>query len=396
MSKIKVLLILSIPHFPRIQGITPILERIIHSKKYDYNLLIRYNSNYKIRGIKKIKWNGIPSYLSGNYPRSVIHFLIAFFNRIILYIKLILKNKLIIFHIKHEIIDFIILYIFNLIFKGIKIVFEFTRPIYRKIYSKSMIEKILLLFFFRCLKKAHKVILLSSLKNEFTNIFRCYNFLNLDIIHDGVNIELFKPQKPDNRILVKYNLKDSFILCYVGSLHVDRNISFLIKSFYNVSKSIDNLKLILIGFGNDFNNLKTLVNRLGLNNKVILTGYIPYDKIPKFINLSNVCLCIIPPKKEYITSFPLKLLEYMSCNKIIIANKEIIIHKKIFEKCKFGYLISYNEEELSNIIINCFDNKFSLSLSNQPRDFIIGKYDYKTISLKIERIYDNILKRVLN
>ena len=112
-----------------------------------------------------------------------------------------------------------------------------------------------------------------------------------DLLELGINkkkIKLFNnPSIKENFIFnYKKKIKDQKIrnkkyLIYVGRMVPHKNLDFLIKVFYELSKTL-NIKLLLIGQGSEIISLKNQVKELNIKNKVIFKDYVlnplPYIK----------------------------------------------------------------------------------------------------------------------
>ena len=78
----------------------------------------------------------------------------------------------------------------------------------------------------------------------------------------------------------------------VGRLTKQKNHKFLIECFFEISKKIPNLYLIILGEGEERVVLENTIKILGLENKVILRGHVndPYSYIKKSICLVSTSL----------------------------------------------------------------------------------------------------------
>lgn len=69
------------------------------------------------------------------------------------------------------------------------------------------------------------------------------------------------------------------VLLFVGRLGKEKNIMFLLKSFYRVQRLIPDLRLVIVGEGPHKEELRRFCFRLGIAGKVIFTGVLPRDQI---------------------------------------------------------------------------------------------------------------------
>ena len=90
--------------------------------------------------------------------------------------------------------------------------------------------------------------------------------------------------------LKKHELKDNFfdkykILIAIGRMTKQKNYSFLVKNFKKLLNIYPDIKLIIIGDGEEKNDLKNLIDELDIINKVKLIDY--EINVYKFLKKSN-------------------------------------------------------------------------------------------------------------
>ncbi|MFM4956265.1 glycosyltransferase [Aeromonas veronii] len=80
----------------------------------------------------------------------------------------------------------------------------------------------------------------------------------------------------------EYTYKHNDYYVYVGRLSKEKNVNKIISDFY-VSKAYLNHKLVIVGDGCERDEIKKLINKLNLDGKVIMEGYLvnPYPVIKK-------------------------------------------------------------------------------------------------------------------
>ena len=93
-------------------------------------------------------------------------------------------------------------------------------------------------------------------------------FLLRDPIINIQKIEKLKKQKID-----PFFEKNQFIVA-IGRLTKQKNFKFLISCFLKLTNSQPNLKLVILGDGEEMQNLKRLINRKNLENNIFLLGHL--------------------------------------------------------------------------------------------------------------------------
>jgi len=143
------------------------------------------------------------------------------------------------------------------------------------------------------------------------------------LIPNAVDMNVFKKcdEIEIEHIKNKYGLHQSFTIGYVGVLREWVDIETVFHALKYLQANISNIKFLIVGEEGGLGILQNLANEFGISEKVIFTGTVPYEDVPKYIGCMDVCL--IPFKLNLVAqnSLPLKLFEYMACEKPVVSTK---------------------------------------------------------------------------
>ena len=149
------------------------------------------------------------------------------------------------------------------------------------------------------------------------------------------------------------------MVLYAGSDKM-RKLEVIIQAFASLhgvgNECVEDIKLVLVGEGNDKADLESMVKKMGMVDRVIFTGNISYFRIPEFIAAADICLSPIPPLDLYKISSPTKLFEYMAMEKPVLANREIPEQERILEESEAGVLVDFNQESFTQGMRYLLDN----------------------------------------
>jgi len=186
---------------------------------------------------------------------------------------------------------------------------------------------------------------------------------NVFVVQNGVDIKLFRSLNKE-KCRKSLNLpKNAKIIAYAGSIQRLQGINTLIDAFKKLKKSVKTLKLVVAG-----RFFKGEEKYIHLNQEgIIYLKSLNQDKVPELINAADVV--VVPNLENAFTKycFPYKVVEYMACNKPIVAtnvgdvgillrkHKEVLCRpndkKDMMDKIK-GQLnkknISYRKDALQN------------------------------------------------
>lgn len=115
-----------------------------------------------------------------------------------------------------------------------------------------------------------------------------------------------------------YKLKDKFVIGWTGSFRKFHGLDHVIKAFKKVSDKHPHSVLMLVGDGAERDKSERLVEKLGIQDKVIFTGRLKFLDIPQYISLFDVAVVSARSGEGFHYS-PLKLREYMAAGKAVLA-----------------------------------------------------------------------------
>lgn len=134
--------------------------------------------------------------------------------------------------------------------------------------------------------------------------------------------DFFYYQKKDSALLTQFKFKKGDkVLLFAGTLYNFSGLDHLIRFWTKHKNNYPRLKLLILGHGEQMELLRKLVKVGHLENKIVLTGFINYAELAKYVNLADIC--INPFEINDVTDiiFPSKIYQYLACGKPVIATR---------------------------------------------------------------------------
>lgn len=211
-------------------------------------------------------------------------------------------------------------------------------------------------------------------------------------VPEGINPEVFQNHNGKD-VTEKYNLEDSNVIIYIGTLGKGRRMELLIRAFSEVRKHRDQVKLLIVGEGDGKEDLERSCYELGVDEDVIFTGQVPMSKVPSYIAASDIGVSPVPPFSFYKMSSPIKMFEYMAMGKPVVANEEIPEHKEVLEESRGGILVPNTPEGFSDAIIQLLDDREkALQMGRNGQDWVLKHRTYekmaKDVVIGLLQIFD--------
>jgi L-malate glycosyltransferase len=159
---------------------------------------------------------------------------------------------------------------------------------------------------------------------DYIRIVSPFLYEPLDALNINSNKIFLIPPRCDSVLFSKNNHypvkpeifeKNKINLLFVGNLLIAKGVDILLEAFALIQKENSDIGLIFVGDGLEKENLIKRSKEMGVKDKVIFTGRIEYQKIPLFMNYSDIL--ILPSIEEGVGRV---ILEAMSMKLPVIAS----------------------------------------------------------------------------
>jgi PEP-CTERM/exosortase A-associated glycosyltransferase len=189
------------------------------------------------------------------------------------------------------------------------------------------------------------------------------------VIPNAVNAEEFSGGgTPDPALQQTLGLTRKSVLGFVGSFYGYEGLHLICQAMPEILKAQPDTKLLLVGGGPEDETLRSLVSRLDLDDHVIFTGRVPHDDVQKYYDLID--LLVYPRVRIRLTDLvtPLKPLEAMAMNKVLVAS-DVGGHHELIRDGETGNLFKADDlNDLANTVLRVLKNR-----ADWPRQLAAGR-----------------------
>lgn len=231
---------------------------------------------------------------------------------------------------------------------------------------------------------------------------------NIHIIPTGIELDRFYKENVDKKEVEKLRKKekikkDDFVAIFIGRLAKEKNVIFLLDVVKDLVKKCPNFKLLIVGDGPDFDEYKELSKKYNIEDNVIMTGKVAWEKVPYYYHLSDIFLTASTSETQGLTvveamaaGVPPICIDDESFRNTVVddLNGRLFTTKKELKKI---ILELYNDEKLIDrysrqAIINC--ERFS---SKYFAESVLDVYNYAIKNKKnnlgiIGKLVDMVVK----
>lgn len=215
------------------------------------------------------------------------------------------------------------------------------------------------------------------------------------VVPNYLNIDSFDKHKVDEDIIKKYS--EHFVLIYIGAFDTHRGIESVIEALPILNKSIHNLKLVLVGDGQNMNQLQNLAEQKHAADLIDWEGWQPPSRLSSYAKASNICL--IPHLKTVHTdnTIPHKLFQYMFMKRPVVASDCNPLLRIINETNSGLIYQSNNPEDLADKIFRLYHHPgLRDEMGVNGNKAVIEKYNWNAASRNLVELYKSIVKEMVN
>jgi len=211
---------------------------------------------------------------------------------------------------------------------------------------------------------------------------------------NGVHPDQFSPEIDDAGLKKQLGIEDKFVVGYTGTFGHWHGVEVLAEAVKHIVKRIPNAVVLFVGDGNLRPKIEEITKRDNVNDKIIITGFVPFKTIPNYLAACDVLLspCVNNADNEFFNS-PVKLFEYMAMGKPIVASN-VGQQGIVIEDGLNGLLHEENQpEELAEKVFKIYQDKdLAVRLGKEARKRAVEKHDWKVNSQQIIDAYYKIIK----
>lgn len=179
------------------------------------------------------------------------------------------------------------------------------------------------------------------------------------------------------QIRKKYHLEDDFVIGNVGRLHFQKNQEFMLYILYELLRLRKNVKLILIGQGEDEEKLKLLAKELHIENFVLFAGI--QSNISDW--LSAFDLFLFPSKFE---GLAIAALEAQANGLPMVTSLGNVSPDTKVNETVYFYSLDKSYEEWARLLFDLSQKDCRLNKDIIQKNFENSGYDIHSASQRLE------------
>jgi len=209
------------------------------------------------------------------------------------------------------------------------------------------------------------------------------------ILRTGIDAGRFTPVNADNTLRMQLGLKETdTVLFFMGWLY---KFSGLKEVAQELARTGSNIKLVIVGEGDIYDELQRIQAEYNLHDRLILIGKKPYKDIPALISIADICILPAYPDEKIMQDIvPIKLYEYMAMQKLVISTRLPGIMKEFGEDN--GVVYVDRPEDVINKAREMAGSGNLGKLGLKAREFVAGN-TWEKITDEFEKILQEAIDK---
>lgn len=246
-----------------------------------------------------------------------------------------------------------------------------------------------------------EVILIKMAKSSFTVTHYMKRVLvalgigqeSIEVIPNGVDSNLFSDKQDMVELKKEYGLDNRTVVLYSGHIEDWAGMEIIESLTKRMASEAPEALVFMVGAGESVDKLIAMVEAAGVSNQFKYGGIKPFSEMPKVVAAVDVALCIFPDTPVAHAASPLKIFEYMSCGKAIVATSVAGTVEALTEDT--GILVKPgNIDEICDRIIElCKTPKERQELGKKARALAVDYYSWSVLSKEFSRIIMTTIMR---
>ncbi|MEO8355199.1 MAG: glycosyltransferase family 4 protein [Chloroflexota bacterium] len=205
------------------------------------------------------------------------------------------------------------------------------------------------------------------------------------VIPTGIDIAPYKTAN-GSALRAEWGWHDDRIIISAGRLAEEKNWATLLQAFALAQKSQPNIRLVLVGDGPQADALRQLAGELGVGERVLFTGKVPFGEIPNYLKAADLFAFASVTETQGLVT-----LEAMAAGLPVVAVSASGT-RDILENGKQGFMVENNAQGLANGIIQLVE---SPSLMSRFKSAALRKsrtFDSQRLAKKMLKVYEQAIQ----
>ncbi len=209
------------------------------------------------------------------------------------------------------------------------------------------------------------------------------------LLPNGVDTRLFAPST-DKQARQMLGLGDAFVVGFVGGLREWVDFGPVFSAISRLNSKKQDIRMLIVGGEGRLEETRKLAREHRIADRVIFTGIVPYSQVPQYISGMDVCLIPFDSSSVSQGALPVKLFEYMACERPVITTRLKAIEETLQDKVLYASGSREYEARIAELISS---PELRDKLGRAGRKLVEQHYDWAAIGAKLEQVLEQVARK---
>lgn len=201
----------------------------------------------------------------------------------------------------------------------------------------------------------------------------------------GVNTQRYSFAEDNAAVRAELGLPSSRpILLTVRQLAARMGLDALVMAMRRVVSRFPEVLLLIGGSGYMEHELRRLIGELNLNRNVVMLGFVPEDKLPKYYQAADL---FVLPTRLY-EGFGLATIESLACGTPVAATP-VGANPEVLAGFEDGLFDGCDQDAIASGLIRWLERGPSISVRRKCREYCADNFDHVKVCKQIEQLLCN-------
>ncbi len=206
----------------------------------------------------------------------------------------------------------------------------------------------------------------------------------------GGDMDVFNPLVDCSGIREKHKFDKKLVL-YQGQLSGSNYVYLYLQAARHLLAKRQDVEFVVVGGGDQLDKAINLTKELGITEHVTFTDRVPHQMVPKYIAAADVVVATFENNSQVQCKSPLKVIEYMSSGKAIVASNVGEVPNMIGD-CGLLVAPDNSEEVAEKVSLLLDDENLRKKLGKNARQRAERMYSWKNSAQTLVKAYYKALK----
>jgi glycosyltransferase involved in cell wall biosynthesis len=139
----------------------------------------------------------------------------------------------------------------------------------------------------------------------------------------------------------------------------------------------ENVKLVLVGGGQQEARLQRLVEKHGSQHRILFTGFVSFDLLPAYLKLADIAINPMDISLVSNTAFPNKVIQYLAAGVPVVSTKLESLHRT-FPNSPALCFVSSPVDVVAAALDMISTGKSADDISSAAIGLVAGRFDLET------------------